>query len=110
VEISLADLPTAWGDPVLLKQVFFNLLDNAYKFTRKCEVTQIEIGFFLRDGQNVYFIRDNGVGFDMNYAEKLFGVFQRLHPANEFEGTVLALPTYAASFYGMAEKFGQMPV
>jgi two-component system sensor histidine kinase/response regulator len=91
VEISLADLPAAWGDPVLLKQVFFNLLDNAYKFTRKCEVTQIEIGFFLRDGQNAYFIRDNGVGFDMKYAEKLFGVFQRLHPANEFEGTGIGL-------------------
>jgi len=91
VEISLADLPAAWGDPVLLKHVFFNLLDNAYKFTRKCEVTQIEIGFFLRDGQNAYFIRDNGIGFDMKYAEKLFGVFQRLHPANEFEGTGIGL-------------------
>lgn len=91
VEISLADLPAAWGDPMLIKQVFFNLLDNALKYTRKCEVAQIEIGFFMREGQNAYFVRDNGVGFDMRCAEKLFDVFQRLHPATEFEGTGIGL-------------------
>jgi len=91
VEVSLADLPAAWGDPLLIKQVFFNLLDNAFKYTRKREVAQIEIGFFLRDGQNAYFVRDNGVGFDMNYAEKLFDVFQRLHSDAEFEGTGVGL-------------------
>ena len=91
VEVSLADLPAAWGDPLLIKQVFFNLIDNAYKYTRKRKVAQIEIGFFLRDRQNVYFVRDNGVGFDMNYAEKLFDVFQRLHSEAEFEGTGVGL-------------------
>ena len=91
VEISLADLPAAWGDPVLIKQVFFNLLDNALKYTRKCEVAHIEIGFFMHDGQNAYFVRDNGVGFDMKYAGKLFDVFQRLHPATEFEGAGIGL-------------------
>jgi light-regulated signal transduction histidine kinase (bacteriophytochrome) len=91
VEISLADLPSAWGDPLFIKQVFFNLIDNAFKYTRKCEVAQIEIGFFLRDGQNVYFVHDNGVGFDMHYAKKLFDVFQRLHSAAEFEGAGIGL-------------------
>jgi two-component system, sensor histidine kinase and response regulator len=90
-KISLADLPTAWGDPLLIKQVFSNLIDNAFKYTRNCEIAQIEIGFFLRDGQNVFFVRDNGVGFDMQYAEKLFDVFQRLHSAAEFEGLGIGL-------------------
>jgi two-component system, sensor histidine kinase and response regulator len=91
VEISLSDLPVAWGDPVLIRQVFFNLMDNAFKYTRKREIAHIEIGSFLRDGQNVYFVRDNGVGFDMKYAEKLFDVFQRLHSAAEFEGAGVGL-------------------
>jgi two-component system, sensor histidine kinase and response regulator len=91
VEICLADLPVAWGDPLLIRQVFFNLIDNAFKYTRKREIAQIEIGSSLHDGQNVYFVRDNGVGFDMKYAEKLFDVFQRLHSATEFEGAGVGL-------------------
>jgi len=91
VEIILADLPAAWGDPLLIRQVFINLIDNAFKYTCKRELAQIEIGFFLRDGQNVYFVRDNGVGFDMKYAQKLFDVFQRLHSAAEFEGIGIGL-------------------
>ncbi len=91
LKISVADLSPAWGDPLLIKQVFFNLIDNAIKYTRNCDAAQVEIGSFLRDKQNVYFVRDNGVGFDMNYAEKLFDVFQRLHSAADFEGLGIGL-------------------
>lgn len=91
MEISLADLPPAWGDPPLVRQVFFHLIENAFKYTRKCEVAQIEIGFSLSNTHNVYSVRDNGVGFDLHYAEKLFDVFQRLHSAAEFEGSGVGL-------------------
>jgi signal transduction histidine kinase len=81
-------LPECQADPALLKQVFVNLLSNALKFTRTREVARVEIGF-LPEG--VYFVRDNGVGFDMQYADKLFGVFQRLHRPEEYEGTGVGL-------------------
>jgi PAS domain S-box-containing protein len=98
VEIIIGDLPICEADPALLKQVFLNLLANALKFTRKREVAVIEIGCTspplsgegLGEGF-VYFIKDNGVGFDMRYADKLFGVFQRLHRAEEYEGTGVGL-------------------
>jgi light-regulated signal transduction histidine kinase (bacteriophytochrome) len=89
--ISLADLPDAWGDPVLIKQVIANLLDNALKYTRNRDLASVEIGFYQRDNQIVYFVRDNGVGFDMRYADRLFGVFQRLHSPAEFEGAGVGL-------------------
>jgi len=84
-------LPAAPGDTVLLRQVFLNLLSNAFKFTRHQEKPRIEIGFQKQGPETVYYIRDNGVGFDMQYADKLFGVFQRLHSVKEFEGTGVGL-------------------
>jgi signal transduction histidine kinase len=92
VEISIGELPACQGDPALLRQVWINLLSNALKFTRGQNVARIEIGCLTQEGgAPVYFVKDNGVGFDMQYAGKLFGVFQRLHSAEEFEGTGVGL-------------------
>jgi PAS domain S-box-containing protein len=92
VEVDIGDLPKCHGDPVLLKQVFLNLMDNALKYTRTRPVTRIEVGFRPDEsGQPVYFVRDNGVGFDMKFADKLFGVFQRMHKAEDYEGTGVGL-------------------
>jgi light-regulated signal transduction histidine kinase (bacteriophytochrome) len=85
-EIKVANLPRCSGDPVLLEQVFVNLLSNAFKFTGNTERPVVEIGWQGGNGEHTYFVRDNGVGFDMQYAERLFGVFQRLHSEQEFEG------------------------
>ena len=85
------DLPRAQGDPALLKQVWINLLSNAIKYSRHAERARIEIGSLAGSPPRVYFVRDNGAGFDMKYASKLFGVFQRLHRADEFEGTGIGL-------------------
>ncbi|GEM_PF-935116 len=97
-ELSVAPLPPCQGDQPLLKQVFFNLLSNALKYSRCREEARIEIGYLpqvMRDGESpvtgVYYVRDNGVGFDMQFADKLFGVFQRLHRADEYEGTGVGL-------------------
>jgi light-regulated signal transduction histidine kinase (bacteriophytochrome) len=82
------------GDPALLKQVWFNLLANALKYTCKREVAQIEVGAQSAEEAPhvcIYFVKDNGVGFDMQYADKLFGVFQRMHRADEYEGTGVGL-------------------
>ncbi len=84
-------LSPAECDPGLMRQVFFNLLSNALKFTQRQEKAVIEIGEILVEGAPVIFVRDNGVGFDMKYADKLFQVFQRLHPEAEFEGTGVGL-------------------
>ena len=84
-------MPQFQGDPALFKQVYVNLITNALKFTRKRDPGRIEIGCQKVDGENVYFVKDNGVGFDMRYANKLFGVFQRLHDAKEYEGTGVGL-------------------
>ncbi|MBI3786056.1 MAG: histidine kinase, partial [Deltaproteobacteria bacterium] len=91
VDVRIAELVPCNGDPALLKQVWLNLLSNALKYTRTRNVATIEIGCTRRDGETVYFVCDNGVGFDMQQADKLFGVFQRLHPADEFEGTGVGL-------------------
>jgi PAS domain S-box-containing protein len=92
IEISTGELPACQGDPALLRQVWINLLSNALKFTRQQELTRIEIGCLTQEeGGPVYFVKDNGVGFDMRYAGKLFGVFQRLHRAEEYEGTGVGL-------------------
>jgi len=91
IEIALGDLPDRIGDHHLLRQVFVNLLSNAFKYTRDREKPSVEIGCRRQDGEDVFFIRDNGAGFDMQYADKLFGVFQRLHRADQFEGTGVGL-------------------
>lgn len=94
IELRIGELPPCDGDPALLRQVWINLLSNALKYTRQRERTLIEIG--IQPGQAAgdapeYFVRDNGTGFDMRYAHKLFGVFERLHRAEEFEGTGVGL-------------------
>jgi len=93
VQWVLADLPIVECDPVLVKQVFQNLLTNALKFTRSRITAVIEISAQDNDGQLVFTVRDNGIGFNMKYVDKLFGVFQRLHRAEEFEGTGIGLAT-----------------
>lgn len=93
-QINIGELPVCQADPALLKQVYANLLANALKFTRQRQAAVIEIGCWHdADGNPVYFVKDNGVGFDMQYVHKLFGVFQRLHRAEEYEGTGVGLAT-----------------
>jgi light-regulated signal transduction histidine kinase (bacteriophytochrome) len=93
VEWQVEDLPFVECDPVLMKQVFANLLSNAVKFTRLREKALIEVGTRSEDSLPVVLVRDNGVGFSMKYADKLFGVFQRLHRAEDFPGTGVGLAT-----------------
>jgi light-regulated signal transduction histidine kinase (bacteriophytochrome) len=89
-----AQLPRVWGDRALLRQVLVNLVSNALKYSRKSDPAEIEIGVQESGPQEtVFFVRDNGAGFDSRYADKLFGVFQRLHKASEFEGTGIGLAT-----------------
>jgi light-regulated signal transduction histidine kinase (bacteriophytochrome) len=76
-----------------MRIILENLLDNAWKFTRPRSAARIELGVSRQDGKFVYFVRDNGVGFDMAYADKLFGAFQRLHSRDDFEGTGIGLAT-----------------
>ncbi|NDQ55627.1 MAG: PAS domain S-box protein [Acidipila sp.] len=93
VEFRIGRLPFAHCDPGLIRQVFVNLLSNAIKFTRPRARAIIEVGQAQNDARSVIFVRDNGVGFKMKYADKLFGVFQRLHRAEDFEGTGVGLVT-----------------
>ncbi len=91
VEFEVDELPHAMGDPVMWQQVWDNLLSNAVKFTRETDVARIKVGSLRGDGENVYFVKDNGAGFDMRYADKLFGVFRRLHSPEEYEGVGIGL-------------------
>jgi light-regulated signal transduction histidine kinase (bacteriophytochrome) len=89
--VSVQKLPPVFGDYALVRQVFLNLVSNAVKYSGKKASPLVEIGVKNADGENVYFVKDNGAGFDMRYAGKLFGVFQRLHKAEDFEGTGVGL-------------------
>lgn len=93
VKIAVGPLPQAYADTTLLTLAWVNLLSNALKFTRPRNPAIIEIGSRLHEAtrEQIYFVKDNGVGFDMRYADKLFGVFQRLHPVEEYEGTGVGL-------------------
>ena len=95
VEISIAEACSAFGDPQLLRVMLQNLLENAWKYSGKEAAPRIEFGRETLDGEEVYFVRDNGVGFDMKYADRLFTPFQRLHKPEEFEGTGIGLATVA---------------
>lgn len=93
IEFVIDELPAANADPALIKQVWINLIGNAVKYTNQKEKAIVHIGAGTNDNKTVYFIKDNGAGFDMKYADKLFGVFQRLHASTEFEGTGVGLAT-----------------
>src|SRR5665213_247631 len=93
IEWHIGPLPSARIDPGLIKQVFANLISNAVKYSRPRDPAEIEIGQEQIEGKTSIFVRDNGVGFNMKYADKLFGVFQRLHRAEDFEGTGVGLAT-----------------
>lgn len=91
IEFHLEALPDAVGDPAMFRQLWVNLLSNAFKFTRPKGVGRIEVSAQSRDGENIYRVKDTGVGFDSEYAGKLFGIFQRLHSSAEFEGSGVGL-------------------
>jgi light-regulated signal transduction histidine kinase (bacteriophytochrome) len=84
--IEIGELPDAFADPSMMRRVFTNLISNALKFAPPGDSAHVEVGGHVEAGEGVYFVRDHGVGFDMRYAEKLFGVFERLHSSEEFEG------------------------
>jgi light-regulated signal transduction histidine kinase (bacteriophytochrome) len=89
--VTVHALPPAFGDPALLRQVWTNLLSNALKFSARTPHPRIDVAGRIEGGDVVYTVSDNGIGFDMQYAHKLFGVFERLHPAEDFEGTGVGL-------------------
>lgn len=91
IEIAIERLPAAHGERALLQQVLANVIQNAVKFTRTRDPARIEVGHRDEGGEVVYYVKDNGVGFDMRYVDKLFGVFERLHRAEDFEGTGVGL-------------------
>ena len=91
IEWNVQSLPPAWGDAALLRQALVNLIDNAVKYTRDRDPALISITGSTQGAECLYEVRDNGVGFDMNYVHKLFGVFQRLHRMEDFEGTGIGL-------------------
>ena len=91
IEWDIAVLPVLKGDHSLIRMVWYNLLNNAVKFTKDRDPAIIQIGYREEGNEYIFFVRDNGAGFDMRYAHKLFGVFQRLHPKQDFEGTGIGL-------------------
>jgi light-regulated signal transduction histidine kinase (bacteriophytochrome) len=93
VQVSVMPELFAEGDPRLLRVALENLLGNAWKFTSKKPDAAIEFGIIAEGGARAFFVRDNGAGFDMNYAQRLFGAFQRLHSTSEFPGTGIGLAT-----------------
>src|SRR6185295_18683077 len=91
LDVAIGVLPPCQGDPSLLRQVFLNLIGNAIKYSGKRAEAKVEVGASPGEGMCTYWVRDNGAGFDMKYAQKLFGVFQRLHSESEYEGTGVGL-------------------
>jgi PAS domain S-box-containing protein len=91
IKLKINSLPVAYADPIFLKQVWINLLSNAIKFTSKKKIPKIVIGSNSENNSNTYYIKDNGAGFNQDYVHKLFGVFQRLHKSEDFEGTGVGL-------------------
>jgi PAS domain S-box-containing protein len=91
LRVVIEAIPRTKGDHAMMRQVFVNLVSNAIKFTRNRENAMIRVGSSIKGDEAVYYVQDNGAGFDMQYADKLFGVFQRLHAVNEFEGTGIGL-------------------
>ena len=91
IQLTINDLPQVWGDPALINQIMMNLLGNAIKYTRTKENAAIEIGCHNEGSEDIFYVKDNGVGFEARYAYKLFGVFQRLHGGGEYEGTGVGL-------------------
>ena len=91
VEVHVGALPRCWADPALFQQVFSNLLGNAFKFTRSRGAARIEVGCALVNGESVYVVRDNGIGFDQEHVDRVFNVFERLHETDEYEGTGIGL-------------------
>ena len=91
--VDLHDLSPCFADPILIRQVYVNLIDNAYKYTSTPGKPQIEIGMVNSESGESYYVKDNGIGFEMQYADRLFKVFQRLHSENEFKGTGIGLAT-----------------
>jgi PAS domain S-box-containing protein len=90
-DFAIGELHTAPADPALINQVWVNLLSNAVKYSGKRDKPNIEVGSYAENGDVVFYVKDNGTGFDMEYTNKLFGVFQRLHRSDEFEGTGIGL-------------------
>ena len=93
MKLTLNSMPSGYGDRTLIKRVYFNLISNAVKFTKLRGEAHIEAGGYTEGKEDVFYIKDNGVGFDMAYYDKLFGVFQRLHNPDDFEGTGVGLAT-----------------
>jgi light-regulated signal transduction histidine kinase (bacteriophytochrome) len=91
IDLIIKDMPACSADPALLNRVYTNLLSNAIKFTRSRDIARIEAGSLTKEKKTVYYVKDNGIGFDMKYAQKLFGVFQRLHDDPSIEGTGVGL-------------------
>jgi len=91
IEWRILDLPGCMGDPALLRQVYANLIGNAVKYSAPRAAAIIEVGGSRSGHESTYYVKDNGVGFDMQYADRIFGVFQRLHTPDEFDGAGLGL-------------------
>jgi len=91
LQVHIGELPNSYGDQILLRQVWVNLISNALKYSRERSPAEITINCVEENGEQVYSVSDNGTGFDMKYSHKLFGVFQRLHREEEFEGTGVGL-------------------
>ena len=93
MNLIVKSMPLGYGDAALVKQVYHNLLSNAVKFTKLQDDAHIEVGGYNDGNEDVFYVKDNGVGFDMKYYDKLFGIFQRLHNNPDFEGTGVGLAT-----------------